>query len=56
MGANQGNVIVSGEATTKICMAIVKNVEKYDFYNGAPVEFKLLWVNFLWMIYFGLAV
>lgn len=47
MGANQGNVIVSGEATTKICMAIVKNVEKYDFYNGAPVEFKRLRVNFL---------
>lgn len=55
MGANQGNVIVSGEVTTETCVGSVK-MQTSDLYNGPPVGFGFIEVNPPQMFYFGSVV
>lgn len=56
MGANQGNVIVSREVTTKTCTGIVKTMQNIDLYNGSPVGIGCIEVNSLAIFYLGKVV
>ncbi len=49
MGANQGNVIVSGEVTTESWAGNVETMQNIDLCNGPPVGFGCIELNPLGM-------
>ncbi len=56
VGANQGNVIVSGEVTTETWVGNVKTMQNIDLQNGPPVGIGCTEVNPLEMFESDLVV